>query len=438
MKEKLRIFFDGKSVLILGYGREGQSTLELIKDFNCTIAISDKNLKITEEIKPYRLYGGEGYLDCIGDYDVIMKSPGIALFDSVSEETKKKITSQTDLFLRFCNNKIIGITGTKGKSTTSSLIYHILKECGIHTHLVGNIGIPPLAKIDEFEDDSVIVCEMSCHQLEYVNASPDVAVLLNIYEEHLDHYVDFYAYKTAKENIYRYLDKDGLLVYNLRCYNAEIEKLKARAIPCSMYGSGEVFIEDDIMNICDIKIPLDKIKTKLAGEHNLYNIAVALCVCISSGCNPPDAIKSVESFEGLEHRLEHFATIDGVKFVNDSISTIPMAAISAIKAFPEADTLIIGGMDRGISYDVLIGYLNEGTVKNIICLKDSGYKIAPELDGNVLNVFRARDMEEAVAKALEITKKCCILSPAAASYGFYKNFEERGTHFKELVKKLSR
>lgn len=438
MKEKLRQFFDGKSVLILGYGREGQSTLELIKDFNCEIAISDKNLKITDEIKQYRLYGGESYLDCINDYDIIMKTPGIALFDSVSCETKKKITSQTDLFLRFCNNKIIGVTGTKGKSTTSSLIYHILKECGMKAHLVGNIGIPPLAKIDEFEGDAIIVCEMSCHQLEYVSASPDIAVLLNIYEEHLDHYVDFYAYKTAKENIYRYLEKDGLLVYNLRCYNAEIEKLKAKTIPCSMYGSGEVFIDGDNMNICGLEIPLEKIRTKLAGEHNIYNIGVALCVCINAGCNPDDAIRSIESFNGLEHRLEHFATIDEVKFVNDSISTIPMAAISAVKAFPNTDTLIIGGMDRGISYDILISYLNEGAVKNIICLKDSGYKIASELDGDKLNIYKARDMEDAVRKALEITKNCCILSPAAASYGFYKNFEERGTHFKELVKKLSR
>lgn len=437
MKEKLKQFFDNKSVLILGFGREGQSTLELIRNFNCKIGISDRNLKVTDEIKRYSLHSGENYLDCIGEYDIVMKTPGIALFDTVSPEIKEKITSQTDLFLRFCNNKIIGITGTKGKSTTSSLIYHILKNCGFKAHLVGNIGIPPLAKIDEFDEDSVIVCEMSCHQLEYVKASPDIAVLLNVYEEHLDHYVDFYAYRYAKENIYRYLDKNGLLVYNLRCYNAEIERLSAKAIPCSMYGSGDVFIEDDIINICEHKIPLDNIRTNLAGEHNLYNIAVALCVCINAGCNPDDAVKSIESFNGLEHRLEHFSTINGVKFVNDSISTIPMASISAIKAFPDTDTLIIGGMDRGISYDILIDYLNEGVVKNIICLKDSGHKIATQLDSDKLNVYKAEDMEDAVKKALEITEKCCILSPAAASYGFYKNFEERGTHFKELVIKHS-
>lgn len=438
MKKKLADFFNSKSVLILGFGREGQSTLELIKDFNCDIAIADKNLNITDNIKDYTLYTGDNYLKCIADYDIVMKTPGIALFNTVSDEVKSKITSQTDLLLRFCDNKIIGVTGTKGKSTTSSLIYHILRENGFDTMLIGNIGIPPLAKIDEFNKDTIIVCEMSCHQLEYVRSSPDIAVLLNIYEEHLDHYVDFYAYKAAKENIYRFQTKNDVLIYNLRCYNAEIEKLPAKKIPTSMYGSGDVFIENDNMHIADKTISLSSINTKLAGEHNLYNISVALCACVEAGCPLDKAVASISTFNGLEHRLEHFTTIAGVKYVNDSISTIPMAAISAIKSFEGTDTLIIGGMDRGISYDILIDYLNTGVVKNIICLKDSGYRIADQLNAQELSIYRAKNLEDAVIKAVKVTKKCCILSPAAASYGFYKNFEERGTHFKNLVLKYAK
>ena len=186
MLNKLNDFFKGRRVLVLGLGREGRSTLDILKNIDCQIGIADRNLTVTDEISEYELYGGENYLDCLDKFDIIMKSPGIALLDKVSPEVKAKITSQTDLLLRFCENKIVGITGTKGKSTTSSLTCHILKNCGLDAVLIGNIGIPPLEKISEFNSNTIIVCEMSCHQLEYVKASPDISVLLNVFEEHLE------------------------------------------------------------------------------------------------------------------------------------------------------------------------------------------------------------------------------------------------------------
>ena len=434
MKEKLRNFFEGKKVLILGFGREGRSTLDLIKNFDCRIGIADQNLAITPELEQYELFSGENYLNAISSYDIVMKTPGIALFDKLSKEDKAKITGQTDLLLRFCDNKIIGVTGTKGKSTTSSLIHYILEHCGKNSVLIGNIGIPPLTITESIEKDTIIVCEMSCHQLEYVQASPNAAILLNIYEEHLDHYVDFRAYKRAKENIYRFQSSSDVLIYNTECYSDELNSVPSKKISASQNEKADIYISERNIIIYGETIAYEKISPKLEGEHNLYNISVALAAAKECGCDLNSAVQAVHSFNGLEHRMELVRTVNGVKYVNDSISTIPLATINAIKAF-SADTVIIGGMDRGINYDVLVEYLNTGAAANIICLPDSGYRIADMLNTNS-KVFRVSDMEEAVSKAYNVTKKCCVLSPAAASYGFYKNFEERGRHFKELVNKL--
>ncbi len=434
MKDKLRSFFEGKKILILGFGREGKSTLELIKNFNCEIGISDQNLNITDDIKKYKLYNGEKYLDAIKEYDIVMKTPGIALLNNISENEKKKITGQTDLFLRLCPNITVGVTGTKGKSTTSSLIAHILNYCGKKAVLIGNIGIPPLSVVDTMEQDTIVVMEMSCHQLEYVKASPKAAVLLNVYEEHLDHYVDFSAYKEAKENIYRYQTENDLLIYNKALQSYKIASLPFKKITASMEEKADIYVEDNDIYIEGQKISYEKLFPKLEGKHNLYNIAIALCIAVHQGCDLQKAVESVSSFNGLEHRMEFVKIVNGVKYINDSISTIPLATINAVNTF-NADTVIIGGMDRGINYDILVDFLNKGNVKNIICLPDSGFRIADMLNTKA-NVYRVKDMEEAVAKAYNAAKHCCVLSPAAASYGFYKNFEERGKHFKELVNKL--
>lgn len=434
MREKLKAFFNGKRVLILGFGREGKSTLDLIRDFNCEIGISDQNLNVTDNIKRYQLYSGDNYLDAIKEYDIVMKTPGIALLDKIDEKDREKITGQTDLFLRFCPNYTIGVTGTKGKSTTSSLIAHILNYCGKKAVLIGNIGIPPLSVVDTLEKDTVVVMEMSCHQLEYVKASPRTAVMLNVYEEHLDHYIDFNAYKAAKENIYRYQGKDDLLIYNKALQTESVTSLPSKKITADMEEKTDIYVSDKDIIVEGKPISIENLAPKLEGKHNLYNIGIALCVALHQGCDLDKAVESISSFNVLEHRMEYVKTVKGVRYINDSISTIPLATINAVNTF-NADTVIIGGMDRGINYDILVDFLNGGKVENIICLPDSGYRIADMLNTKA-NVYRVKDMEEAVAKAFDVAKHCCVLSPAAASYGFYKNFEERGRHFKELVNKL--
>ncbi len=431
MIKQLENFFKGKRVLILGLGREGRSTLDILKNIDCTIGIADKNLEPTSELMEYELYLGESYLDCLEKFDIIMKSPGIALLDKVSENIKEKITSQTDLLLRFRKNTIIGITGTKGKSTTSSLTCHILSECGKNAVLIGNIGIPPLERINEFEDDTIIVCEMSCHQLEYVKASPDIAVLLNVFEEHLDHYVDFNAYKNAKENIYHYMNENGTLIIGSDCVHGDLGcDVVTASLECN---EADIFVTADILSINGVEIPLSGISTKLIGHHNFYNIGIAVCIALTLGCDKEEALKAVASFSGLPHRLENAGTFGGVQYINDSISTCPSTAIAAVKSFDKVDTIIIGGMDRGIDYTELVNFLNDSDIENVILLPDSGYRIFPQLEGGKRSIYKAESLIDAVRHAKKVTKVRCLLSPAAASYGFYKNFEERGEHFKKLV-----
>jgi UDP-N-acetylmuramoylalanine--D-glutamate ligase len=403
---ELREFFLNKKVLVLGFGLEGKSTLELLRGIPCEISVADKNPDAVAGL-PYKLYTGEDYLAGLSNYDIIMKSPGISFKGlEIPHEIRQKITCQTDLLLRFRQNRIVGITGTKGKSTVSSLIYHILTACGKDAALIGNIGVPPLEQ--QFSPQTILVCEMSCHQLEFVQASPDVAVFLNLFEEHLDHYNSFADYRAAKENIFRFQKESDVLI---RGDAEDAESARLRALP-------------------------NPARVKLRGEHNLGNIAVALRVCALFGCDEAQAVEAAEGFAGLPHRLELFAVVNGVEYINDSISTIPQAAISAVLAYPGTDTLIIGGMDRGINYAELVDFLPKSGIINLIALPDSGHKVAEMLPDCGLDVYRARDMQDAVKRAVSVTKRRCILSPAAASYGFYKNFEERGSDFKSLVNNI--
>ena len=428
---KLNDFFKNKRVLILGLGREGRSTLDILKNIDCTIGIADKNLVPTDELKEHEIYVGENYLDCLDKFDIIMKSPGIALLDTVSGKIKAKITSQTDLLLRFCDNTIIGITGTKGKSTTSSLTCHILQKCGKNAILIGNIGIPPLERIDEFSDDTIIVCEMSCHQLEYVKVSPDIAVLLNLFEEHLDHYVDFAAYRAAKENIYLYQDESDMLIVNS---DLVPENYKGELLTASLDKQADIYVTENELKVNGIVIPLNTIHTLLIGHHNFYNIGIAICIALSQECSLNKILEAIPSFCGLPHRLENVGTFGGVQYINDSISTCPSTTIAAVHSFDEVDALIVGGMDRGIDYTELVNFINKCDIKHIILLPDSGYRIYDSLDKEKRTVYKAADLADAVDFAKKHAKVRCLLSPAAASYGFYKNFEERGEHFRKLCK----
>ncbi len=432
--DKLKPLFQDKRAVILGLGREGRNWLDIIRGLHSCreIAIADIN-PLELEIRNVTPISGDNYLEICKEYDIILQSPGVIIKDAYDDETKDKIISQTEMLMRLHPCKIIGVTGTKGKSTTASLIYHFLRNCGFKTMLIGNIGVPPLQRLEEMTEDTVAVCEMSCHQLEFVSHSPDIAVLLNIYPEHLDHYVSFDAYAQAKRNIVRFQENSGIALVNKELLPVD----SAANVKKMSFGSeADVWTDGNDIYVFGEKIPAEKIQTGLRGKHNLYNIAAALAAAVSASADLNKCLDALKTFRGLEHRLEYVATKNGVEYINDSISTVPEATIAAVKAFDGTDCVILGGMDRGISYDLLGEFLNSGVVENVILLPDSGRRIARLIKNHRVNVINAADMEEAVKFASRCAKTRVILSPAAASYGFYRNFEERGRDFKRLVNEL--
>ena len=427
MKNKIIDYLDNKKILILGFGREGKSAYKFIKDNlkNYKLGIADIN-EINIDDDSVKLHIGENYLESTKEYDLVIKSPGIIIKDYITDIEKQKITSLTDLFLRFCDNTIIGVTGTKGKSTTASLIHHILVSCGKKSLLIGNIGIPAFSVLEELEKDTILVYELSCHQLEYITKSPHISILLNLYEEHLDHYVGIEGYIRSKTNIYRYQTENDYLIYgDIWKYidKKEFSKIKSKLI--------------DINNN-DLNINYEDIETSLVGDHNKKNIITALLAVRLVGINIEEGLKSVKTFKPLEHRMEFVGEYKKIKFYNDSIATAQEAVINAVKSLKDVDTIIIGGMDRGLDYTLLVEFLSTSSVNNIILLPSTNSRIEKMFNDYKINknIICVNNMDEAVKMSYKYTKpnKICLLSPAAASYGFYLNFEKRGEHFKDLVK----
>lgn len=418
----------GKRILIAGFGREGKSTLRFLQQYmpEAIVGIADKNETAFQDIdkERYNLYFGDEYLKASSDYDVVIKTPGISVKDIDIDFSK--ITSQTDLFLEAFHNQVIGITGTKGKSTTSTLIYHLIKESGNDVILAGNIGIPILDCVNDINERTIIVYELSAHQLQFINRSPHVGILLNVFEEHLDHFGTFEKYKDAKVNVLRYMSDEDVAVVNNDLYRAVSRQLSAVSVDFENYS-----FDDYNINWEDIP---------LLGEHNKKNIKAALCACKSYGLSVEDLIPHLYTFKSLEHRQEYVGIFKGVKFYNDSISTIPQATIAALKTIKNVNFLLLGGFDRGIDYEPLVTYLKENPLPYILITGQAGQTIKDKLQtaeykGNILEYT---DMESAFVMMKQYAKSgdVCLLSPAAASYDRYKNFEERGRIFKEFANKF--
>lgn len=437
-------YFENKKILILGFGREGKSTYNLIRKYlkEQKLYIADANSKLEEQNiflkddKNLEVICGENYLEKLNQYDLILKSPGISLAKIDVTVFREKISSQLELLLQFFNIFTIGITGTKGKSTTSSLIYKVLQEQNVDSLLLGNIGVPVFDYIDKIQENTTVVLEMSSHQLEYMSLSPNISILLNVYEEHLDHYNSFMDYVGAKCNIYKNQKNVDYFIYN--CDNDVLKNVvknpNAKTFKISLKQNADVYLKNDIVYLNGKELYNSKEeKRNLMGEYNLNNIMFVLTVSEIMGLDLNKTINTINNFKTLEHRLELVGEKDGVLYYDNSIATIPMATIEAIKALKNVDTLIIGGMDRGIDYSEFIDYLNNSDVKNIICMPKTGHDIAVKLKSDKKYVVDT--LEEAVDTAKRVTAKgkSCLLSPAAASYGFFKNFEEKGNLFKKLV-----
>lgn len=439
MIDTIRKYVKDKKVLLLGFGREGKSTLALLRragDYKM-IAIADQNpVQADEDIM---LICGPDYQKCLNDFDIIFKSPGIVLEMDV-KDIKGLLVSQTELFFERYKNQIIGITGTKGKSTTTTLMHQILKSAGRDTVLAGNIGIPAFDIWESVNENTVITFEMSSHQLEYMTVAPKIAIYLNIHEEHLDHYGTMDKYVAAKENIYRN-QKCGDVLFVNELIVPKKEDCAADMVAVG-YGSGaNVRIDGNSITYDGntYVIPVEDIR--LLGEHNYYNIAVAYGVMKEFGITDEEFTKGLCAYETLPHRLQYIGMVDGVKYYDDSISTICDTAIQALNSVKDAAVILIGGMDRGIDYKELIEFLSGHPIEHIVLMADTGRRIYEEIQNihkdfvNPSRLHLVGTLEEAVELSKKITPKgkSCVLSPAAASYGIFKNFEERGEVFNRLV-----
>ncbi len=405
---------NNKKILILGFGREGRDTFDFLKqNFSLKkigVADQSKDIELKEDVS---LHLGEKYLESIRDYELIIKSPGISMSKVTPYlDSNSIITSQTDIFFQKAKGLIIGITGTKGKSTTSSLIFKILSGKR-EVVLLGNIGEPTLKYLSSDTPERIYVYELSSFQLETVSQSPQIAIFLNIFKDHLDHHQNMREYIDAKAKITLFQNENDLLIFNKTdqkvCDIAD--KSKARKIPFDPKN-------DPLKIRRDITVPVEV----LLEVAKIFNLPQS------------EVVEAIESFKPLPHRLEYVGKKNEISFYNDSAATIPEAAISAINKIGEdLNTLIIGGVDKGFDLQELAEKITESPIENLILFPETGRKI----ERLVFNkrIFRAESMGEAVNIALEETVKgkACLLAPAAASFNMFKDYKERGDLFRKYV-----
>lgn len=435
-QQQLLQLLTGRRILIAGYGREGKSTHALLDSImpqgDVEVACNDEEIyacldKVKAEGRPY---------------DLIIKSPGISTMKFEGRCDLDTITSQTDLFLQVFHDITIGVTGTKGKSTTTTLIHHVLKaslpQCNII--LAGNMGIPLFDIVGQIDEHSFVVAEFSCHQLENIHRAPHISVLLNLFQEHLDHYHSYADYQLAKLQIALRQDTADCCFFGMDSSDLR-QALDSDKLPiCSRKG----FFSYDLA----LQANIQQLPTALKGRHNLSNIYVAKLVTEQLGISDTQFADALASFRGLPHRLELVGTYRGITFVNDSISTIPEACIAAINALQDVDTVILGGFDRGIDYSPLGDYLAQhlSLPRNIVFVGEAGRRMRTEWLGRENNPLAERnvlveDNYELIVPwcfANTAQGRVCLLSPAAASYDAFKNFEHRGETFANLIKDFTK
>ena len=379
---------------IFGFGKEGRSFYDFAKKH-----IPKVDLVIIDQSN------GENYLEDLAKVDLVVKSPGISLYNLNIKYEDYNFTSATELFLRFFKNNIIGITGTKGKSTLATVLYNILKDQQKDTILCGNIGIPAFDIIDEIKKDTIVIMELSSHQLDHISYSPHIAVLTNIFKEHLDYYDSFQSYKDAKLNILKFQNSDDIAI---DLVNNKLGSLKYNYNFTIKQG----FIHKTTLYI------LEKLVDILHLDIEQY-------------------LTSIKKFKTLPHRLEYVQSNYDFHIINDSISTIPESTIEAIKILKDVDTILLGGYDRGVDYKYLVKFLIDSNIENIILYSQTG-KVIKELfqkyDSD-MNFIYKENIKDAILYGLKITKpnKIFLFSPAASSFDSFKNFEQRGEFLKEII-----
>ncbi len=461
--EKTARFFEemaSKKVAFIGVGVTHTNLIKLFCKKGIPVTVCDKRSAqqmgaVYEELKGLgvRFLLGETYLDTLGDFDVIFRTPGMNFFSPALAKARqmgKVVTSEMEVFFDLCPCKIIAVTGSDGKTTTTTLISELLKAQGKTVHLGGNIGKALLPGIEEMSSDDVAVVELSSFQLISMRRSPDIAVITNIAPNHLDVHKDMQEYIDAKCNLIWHQNAFSRTVLNLdNEITAGLQKFvrgeqlffSRREIPQSgayLAEDGSIYTVKNgekrkIMHQDDIRLP---------GIHNVENYLAAISA-VYDLVDPDNIVKVARTFGGVEHRIEYVRELDGVTWYNDSIATSPTRTIAGLNSFNQKIIIIAGGYDKKIPFEPLAPKILE-KVKVLILTGLTAPKIEAAVTGcqgydpQQLTILHAKDLEEAVHLAREnaVPGDIVSLSPACASFDCYPNFEARGNHFKQIVNGL--
>ena len=463
VNEKLNEFNDYirfRKVAVIGMGVSNLPLLDYLYEKKANVTIFDeKDLDsisndIMEKIREYgfQFHFGENCLEYLKNFNLIFRSPSCLPTRKELEEEAKRgaiVTTEIELLMKMCPCKIVGVTGSDGKTTTTSLINAILKHAGYNTFLGGNIGTPLFTRLNEMKPSDVVVLELSSFQLMGMEVSPHIAVITNITPNHLNIHKDYQEYIDAKKNIFKYQEQDDILVLN---YDNEITK------ECAKEAHGKVIffssktkldngyiVDEDVIKKCEDKVRKHILNVEdviLRGNHNYQNIATAIAAT-SPMVDMEKAIEAIKEFKPVEHRIEFVREIDGVKWYNDSASSSPSRTLSGINAFKEDIILIAGGYDKNLDYTPLAKTIVNKT-KALILIGQTANKIFDavkselELENKELDIYMCNSLEETIQIAKKRAKsgQVVLFSPASASFDMFKNFADRGNKFKKLVNEL--
>lgn len=446
-----------KKILIVGFGKSGIAAMEAMVKLQADVYVQDSKTEDRVDPKLVECLKENGVTYYFGSrpedmtvFDMLILSPGVPPeleFIRQAKAAGAEIVGELEIAYRIGNGNYVAITGTNGKTTTTSLVGEIFEKAGKTTYVVGNIGVAVISRALTAEDDAWLVTETSSFQLETVSQfKPAVSAILNLTPDHLDRHKSMENYGQAKANIFRNQDENGYLVINYDdkvCY-ALARDCKAVAVPFSRTQELDfgAFVKDEyivIKNQDGQLITFCRIdELAIPGKHNLENALAATAIAYFAGLEPEYITKALREFRGVEHRTEYCGEIDGVRFVNDSKGTNPDASIKAVEAIKGGIVLIAGGYDKGSSFDELIEAF-DGKVKHMVLLGNTAELIKETAEKHgFTNCVMAGNMEECVKEGFALAQPgdTVLLSPACASWDMYTSFEKRGEHFKECVNKL--
>ena len=453
--------FKNKKIAVIGLGVSNIPLIDYLKTEQADVTVFDDREEekiapdIMEKIRKYefKYYLGNGNLENLKGFDMIFRSPSCMPTkpELVAEKQRGAIvTTEIEQLMKMAPCKIIGITGSDGKTTTTTLTYEIIKNAGINVHLGGNIGIPLFTKLNEIKPEDVIVLELSSFQLMEMDISPDIAAITNITPNHLNIHKDYEEYIDAKKNIFKYQNEKGILVLNAdnELTNACKNEANGNVI---MFSSTQkldngYIVEDGIIKKCEDGIRRHILNTsdlKLKGIHNFQNVCTALALT-ENLVDVDNAVETIKEFSGVHHRLELVRTIDGVEWYNDSASTSPTRGISALNSFNNKEIILIaGGADKNLDYTP-IGKPIVDKVKTLILIGQTAPKIYDAVKTELENQNKQLDIHmcETFEQSLELAKRIAksgqvvLFSPASTSFDMFKDMYDRGDKFKEAVNKF--